>query len=145
MGIPREHKLSWFLMILTIFKVGFPGAILFMIAIQKAIITEILEIRWNSRRSIIILIFFQTQTNIKLIMKMLNRVKMNVKVIVPLEILMKSHKIVGKGPNHIPTTSMPTNTVKYMISWKSYLQMAQEVKTKLKKLLDGARRKLKCN
>jgi hypothetical protein len=32
-------------MILTIFKVGFPGAILFMIAIQKAIITEILEIR----------------------------------------------------------------------------------------------------
>ena len=47
---------------------------------------------------------------------MLNRVKIKAKVIVPLEILMKSHKIVGKGPNHIPTTSMPTNTVKYVIS-----------------------------
>ena len=121
-GIPREQKLSWFLIILTIFKVGFPGAILFIIAIQTANITEILEIRWNSRRSIIILIFFQTQTNIKLIMKMLNKVKIKVKVIVPLEIFMISHKIVGKGPNQIPTTSMPTKTVKYVISWKSYLQ-----------------------
>ena len=120
-GTPREQKLSWFLIILTIFKVGFPGAILFMIAIQKANITEILEIRWNSRRSIIILIFFHTQTNIKLIMKMLNRVKIKVKVIVPLVVLMKSHKNVGKGPNHIPMRSMPTNIIKYMASWKSYI------------------------
>ena len=47
---------------------------------------------------------------------MLNRVKMNVKVIVPLEILMQSHKIVGKGPNHIPIRSIPTNIIKYAAS-----------------------------
>ena len=61
--------------VLTIFKVGFPGAILFMILKPMANIMDILEIRWNSKRSIIILIFFQTQTNMKLSMKMLKSVK----------------------------------------------------------------------
>ena len=97
-------------------RVGFPGAMVFIAVIKKAYIIDVLEIRLKTKRSFITLIFFQTQTNIKLIKKMLKSVKIKAKVIVPLPVLIKWHIIVGKGPNQIPARSAPTKITRYEMS-----------------------------